>query len=213
MKIENFHPPKSSFLSINKDMRLLVDKFLSNDRLCKLLRYTDKKALEHEKLTDEEKINMFGKEIKIVPKLYIDGSVLNYIIISFDNFIESGNPEFRDNIIEFDIICHFDQWQLTDFNLRPYRIVAEIDSMLNGQKLTGIGKIEFLGANQIILNDEYAGLCLMYRTYHGEEDKKLMPNPTEQKSFEQDFKEMMAIQKEQAKEYPYGLQASLNDRG
>ena len=31
MKIENYHPPKSSFLSINKDMRLLVDKFLSLD--------------------------------------------------------------------------------------------------------------------------------------------------------------------------------------
>jgi len=74
---------------------------------------------------------MFGKEIKNVPKLYIDKSVLNYIIISFDNFIESENPEFRDNIIEFDIICHFDQWQLKDYNLRPYRIAAEIDSMLN----------------------------------------------------------------------------------
>jgi hypothetical protein len=74
---------------------------------------------------------MFGKEIRNIPKLYIDKSVLNYIIISFDNFVESGNPEFRDNIIEFDIICHFDQWPLKDYNLRPYRIAAEIDSMLN----------------------------------------------------------------------------------
>lgn len=191
MKIENYHPPKSAFLSVNKDMRLLVDKFLSNDRLCKLLHYTDRDALEHKKLTDEEKIALFGKEIKTVPKLYVDKSVLNYIIISFDNFIESGNPEFRDNIIEFDIICHFDQWQLRDFNLRPYRIAAEIDSMLDNQRLTGIGLIEFLGANQIILNDEFAGLCLMYKTYHGEEDKRLMPNPAEQKEFEQSFKEMM----------------------
>lgn len=212
MKIENYHPPKSSFLSINKDMRLLVDKFLSNDRLCKLLKYTDRDALNGKKLTVDEKINLFGKEIKIVPKLYIDKSVLSYIIISFDNFVESGNPEFRDNIIEFDIICHFDQWQLRDYDLRPYRIAAEIDSMLNGEKLTGIGKIEFLGANQIILNDEFAGLCLMYKTYHGEEDKKLMPNPSQQESFEESFKEMMEIQKEQAKEYPHGLQASLNVR-
>jgi len=51
---------------------------------------------------------MFNKNIRIVPKMYVDNPVLNYIIISFDNFIESGNPEFRDNIIEFDIICHFD---------------------------------------------------------------------------------------------------------
>jgi hypothetical protein len=49
-----------------------------------------------------------GKNIKIVPKLYVDSSVLSYIIISFDNFTQSTNPEFRDSIIEFDIICHFD---------------------------------------------------------------------------------------------------------
>ena len=212
MRIDNYHPPKSSFLSINKDMKLLIDKFLSNDRLCKLLHYTDKNALERKNLTDEEKIAMFNKEIKIVPKLYVDKSVLTYIIISFDNFIESGNPEFRDNIIEFDIICHFDQWPMKDFDLRPYRIAAEIDSMLDKQKLTGIGLIEFLGANQIILNDEFAGICLMYKTYHGEEDKQLMPNPLEQETFEKEFKQMMEIQKEQAKEYPHGLQASLNVR-
>ena len=29
MKINNYHPPKSSFLSINKDMRLIVDKILN----------------------------------------------------------------------------------------------------------------------------------------------------------------------------------------
>jgi hypothetical protein len=113
---------------------------------------------------------------------------LNYIIISFDNFTTNAtNPEFRDNIIEFDIICHFDQWHLKDFALRPYKIAAEIDSMFNNQHLTGIGKLEFLGANQMILTDEYAGLCLMYSAIHGEEDKKNMPNPTEQKSFEENY--------------------------
>ena len=213
MKIEGYIPPKSSFLSINKDMRLLVDKFLSNDRLCKLLHYTTKDALDLPKLTDDEKLELFGTNIKLVPKLYVDGSVLTYMIISFDNFIESSNPEFRDNIIEFDIICHFDQWSLKDFNLRPYRIAGEIDSMLNNAKLTGIGKIEFLGANQIILTDEFAGLCLMYKTYHGEEDKKAMPNPAEQQEFEQEFKKMIAAQQETEKEqYPNGLQASLINR-
>ena len=196
MKIESYHPPKSSFLSINKDMRLLVDKFLSNDRLCKLLYYSDKKALDKPKLTDEQKIGLFNTQIRIVPKLYVDNPVFTYIIISFDNFVESGNPEFRDNIIEFDIICHFDQWQLSDFDLRPYRIAAELDSMLDKQRLTGIGLLEFIGASQIVLNDEYAGVCLMYRTYHGEEDKKPMPNPADQKQFEQEFKEIQKNFKE-----------------
>ncbi len=189
MKIENYHPPKSSFLNINKDMRLLVDKFLSNDRLCNLLYYTSKDALDQPKISDEDRIALFGNNIRLVPKLYVDTPVLNYIIISFDNFVESSNPEFRDNIIEFDIICHFDQWQLDDFKLRPYRIAAEIDSMLDKTHLTGIGELEFLGANQIILTDEYAGLCLMYQAIHGEEDKKFMPNPADEEKFLEDFKD------------------------
>ena len=39
-----------------------------------------------------------------------------------------------------------------------------------------------------------------------------MPNPADQEQFEQDYKEMIEKQKEQAKEYPNGLQASLNVR-
>ena len=191
MKIDSYHPPKSSFLSINKDMKLLVDKIMANERLCKLLYYTDVEALNKPKLTDEQKISLFNKQIRLVPKLYVDTPVLNYIIISFDNFIESDNPEFRDNIIEFDIICHFDQWQLKDFDLRPYRIAAELDTMLNKQRLTGIGLVEFYGAKEILLTDEFAGVCLMYKTYHGNEDKKPMPNPADQEQFALDYKTMI----------------------
>jgi len=190
LRIDGYQIPKSSFLSTEKDMNLIVDKMFKNERLKRLLYYTTKDALSKPNITDDQMIEMFGKNIKTVPKLYVDGSVLNYIIISFDNFTPSSNPEFRDNIIEFDIICHFDQWQLQDFALRPYKIAAEIDSMFNGKHLTGIGEVEFLGANQMILTDEFAGLCLMYRAVHGEEDKKGMPNPATEERFLQDFKDL-----------------------
>ena len=191
MKIQNYRMPKSSFLSMEKDLVIITDLMLRNQRLKKLLHYTSKDAMARPNLTDEETYAMFGKNIKIVPKLYIDGSVLNYIIISFDNFtMNATNPEFRDNIISFDIICHFDQWQLQDFQLRPYRIAAEIDSMIDEQHLTGIGTLHFLGANQIILNDEFAGLSLMYSAIHGEEDKKKMTNPADEAKFIADFNEL-----------------------
>ena len=171
-------------------MGLIMDKMFKNERLKRLLYYTTKDALKKPNITEDQMYEMIGKNIKTVPKLYVDGSVLNYIIISFDNFTPSSNPEFRDNVIEFDIICHFDQWQLQDFALRPYKIAAEIDSMFNGKHLTGIGEVEFLGANQMILTDEYAGLCLMYRAVHGEEDKKFMPNPADEERFLEDFKNL-----------------------
>ena len=181
---------KSSFLSVEKDMSLIANMFLRNPRLKKLLFYTSPDCLTRPAVSDDDAISMFGKNIKMVPKLIVDNSVLNYIIISFDNFTSNAtNPEFRDNIIEFDIICHFDQWSMQDFQLRPYKIAAEIDSMFNDKYLTGIGKLQFLGANQMILTDEYAGLCLMYQAIHGEEDKKFMPNPRDEEQFKSDFKE------------------------
>lgn len=191
MKIQNYSYPKSSFLSVEKDMSIITSTLLKNERLKRLLHYTTKDCLDRPNLTEDQSIELIGKNVKLVPKLYVDGSVLNYIIVSFDNFTRNNtNPEFRDNIIKFDIICHFDQWQLKDFQLRPYRIAAEIDSMLDGKHLTGIGELEFLGANQMILTDEYAGLCLMYSAIHGEEDKKFMPNPQDEEKFIKEFNEV-----------------------
>ena len=190
MKLMTYNYPKSSFLSMDKDMNLIVDMIFKNDSLKKMLYYTSKDCMNKPKLTEDETLGLFGKNIKIVPKLTIDNSVLNYLLISFDNFIPSSNPEFRDNIIEFDIICHFNQWHLTDFQLRPYRIAAELDSMFNGKHLTGIGELEFLSANQILLTDEYAGLCLIYRAVHGEEDKKHIPNPADEEQFIENFDNM-----------------------
>ncbi len=190
MKINGVNIPKSSFLSIEKDLEIVVNHLCKNERLKRLLYYTTPDAIDKPNLDDEQMIQLFKKNIKLIPKLYVDGSVLNYVVISFDNFIPNDtNPEFRDNIIEFDIVCHYDQWHLKDYQLRPYRIAAEIDSMIDKTHLTGIGKLEFLGGNQIILTDEYAGLCLMYTAIHGEEDKKFMPNPNDEERFLKDFQD------------------------
>ena len=191
MKIQTYTYPKSSFLSAEKDMNIIVQTMMKNERLKKMLHYTTKDCLSKPNLTEDETLELFGKNIKIVPKLYVDGSVLNYIIVSFDNFTtNNSNPEYRDNIVEFDIICHFDQWHMKDFELRPYKIAAELDSMFNTQRLTGIGELQFLGANQMILTDEYAGLCVMYQAIHGDEDKKVMPNPNTEKEFIENFDAM-----------------------
>lgn len=203
--IKNYREPRSSFMSVEKDLTIITDQMLKDKRLTKLLYYTGREVLStkpefrklYPDLTEQQLVELLGKNIKIVPKLYVDGSVLTYIIISFDNFVTNAeNPQFRDNIVTFDIICHFDQWQLEDFQLRPYRIAAEIDTLFNNQKLTGIGTFQFLGCNQIILNDEFAGLTLMYSAIHGGEDKNFnldqrdLLDPAEEQQYTKDFNEL-----------------------
>ena len=193
MKIVKNPQPKSSFLSMEKDMNLIANMLFKNPRLRKLLYETSPDCMDRPAPSEDAAIDMFGKNIKLVPKLYVDNSVLNYIVVSFDNFMPNAtNPEFRDNVVEFDVICHFDQWTMKDFQLRPYKIAAEIDSMFNNQHLTGIGTLQFIGASQIILTDEYAGLCLLYSAIHGEEDKIDMLNPKDQEQFEKDFEELFS---------------------
>ena len=42
-------------------------------------------------------------------------------------------------MVNFDIICHTDYWNLGDYRLRPLKIAGYIDGILNKSKLTGIG--------------------------------------------------------------------------
>lgn len=191
MRIVNYEFPHSSFLSVEKDMEIITNKILKNERLKKLLYYTTSDALDKPDIGEEASLELFGKNIKIVPKLYIDGSVLNYIIIDFDKFSPNlTNPKFRDNMITFIIVCHFNQWQLKGFQLRPLKIAAELDSMFDQKHLTGIGDLQFLGGDLFSINDEFAGILLTYGAIHGEEDKKNLPNPIENDKFLEEFDKM-----------------------
>ena len=191
MRIVNYEFPRSSFLSVEKDMEIITNKILKNERLKKLLYYTTSDALDKPDIGEDASLELFGKNIKIVPKLYIDGSVLNYIIIDFDKFSPNlTNPKFRDNMITFIIVCHFDQWQLKGFQLRPLKIAAELDSMFDQKHLTGIGDLQFLGGDLFSINDEFAGILLTYGAIHGEEDKKNLPNPIENDKFIKEFDKM-----------------------
>ena len=67
--------------------------------------------------------------------------------------------------------------------------------MFNHKKLTGIGILNFVGASQIVLSDEFAGLTLMYESIHGYEgeDSKNALDPREQKSIEDNFNKMFNL--------------------
>lgn len=191
MRIENYQFPKSSFLSINKDLDIIISRILKNERLQKLLYYPVRNALDQKNLTEDQQMELLEKNIKIVPKILVDYETQTYIVIEFNNFATNdSNPEFRDNSITFVIYCNYDQWQLNDFNLRPYRIAAELDSMFNNTRLTGIGKLEFVHAYQTLIDDTYGCVRLVYAAIHGEEDKKGMLNPREEAQFIKDFNEM-----------------------
>lgn len=191
MKREVYKYPHSTFLSTEKDLSILVDLILKNENLKKLLYYTTKDCLNKPKLTEDQSLSLFGNNIRIVPKVEIDENIKNYLFISFDDFITNpSNPEFRNNSLHIDIVCHFDQWHLKDFSLRPYKIAAEIDTMLKNQRLTGIGQMYFVGAKHEVLSNDWSCLCMVYQAIHGEEDKIGALNPVEEERATENFNEV-----------------------
>lgn len=187
MKIVKYAFPKSSFLAMEKDISQLVNLILKNDRLKNLLYYNTKDCLSKPKLTEDQSLELFGSNIKLVPVIEIDEDLKNYIVITFDDFLPNdNNPEFRNSQIEIDIYCPYDQWMLKDYQLRPYKIAAEIDSMIDKQKFSGIGTLQFIGATKL-LRKTHGGLCLLYSAIHGEEDKKDALNPADTTAYKANF--------------------------
>jgi hypothetical protein len=111
--------------------------------------------------------------IRFEPKILMgeNEEVKSYIRISYDHFTpDRHNDQFRDCIIEIDIICHPEYWDLGNYRLRPIKIAGYIDGILNNNKLSGIGTLNFAGMNEIILDENLAGYCLMYTATHGSDD-------------------------------------------
>ena len=177
----------SSFLSCEKDIEEILRKlFVSSkpysDYLKKLLVINTQDCLDNEtsttiqqKIADMSlaKLRQEGY-IKLEPKIKIGEheEVKSYIIISCDNFTPNAtNPHHRDCTVTFDIICHTDYWDIGNYRIRPLKIAGYIDGILNKARLSGIGTFNFIGCNQLILNEELSGYTLIYSAIHGNDDK------------------------------------------
>lgn len=177
----------SSFLSCEKDTetilrRLFVESYPYSDTLKRLLVINTKDCLDNNesevinKTISEMTVAKMRQEgyIKLEPKIKMPEheEVKAYIIISFDNFTPNEtNPFYRDCTISFDIICHTDYWDIGNYRLRPLKIAGYIDGLLNNCRLSGIGILNFLGASQLVLNQDLSGYTLTYRAVHGNDDR------------------------------------------
>lgn len=176
----------SSFLSCEKDIEMILRKLFVesapySDILKRLLIINTKDCLENKSQTVLEKLKQTSlsqlikdKYIRLSPKIEIEehDEVKAYLIISSDNYTTNEtNPYYRDCTITFDIICYTDYWDIGNYRLRPLKIAGYIDGILNNAKLSGIGTFNFIGCNELILNETLSGYTLSYRAIHGNDDK------------------------------------------
>ena len=180
LAVTNF---KSSFQSCDKDTETILRKIFVesrpySDKLKKLMVVNTKDCLTNPKY--DNIIQNFDlsrlveeKYIRQVPKLSFNEheEVKSYIILTFDNFMPTDNPEFRDCIVHIDVLCHTDYWDIGNYKVRPLQICGFIDSILNESKLSGIGTLNFLGCDLLLLGENLSGYTLTYTATHGSDDK------------------------------------------
>lgn len=180
-------PLESSFLSCEKDTetilrKLFVESQPYSDILKRLLVISTKDCLDNtesvaiQEILKQMNLAKLRQEgyIKLEPKIRMPEheEIKAYIIISFDNFVPNAtNTFYRDCTVTFDIICHTDYWDIGNYRLRPLKIAGYIDGILNNTKLSGIGTFQFMGSNQLVLNEDLSGYTLMYRAVHGNDDR------------------------------------------
>ena len=175
----------SSFLSCEKDTetiikKLFIDSKPYSDYLKRLLLINTKDCLndmtnpvylDKIKNTSIQELREKGY-IRLEPKILMgeNEEVKSYIRLSFDHFTPSKNLQFRDCIVEIDILCHPEYWDIGNFRQRPIKIAGYIDGILNNNKLSGIGTLQFAGMNELVLDENLCGYCLMYMATHGSDD-------------------------------------------
>ena len=157
-------PSQRRFAVMGTNTFNVANKLMQNQRLCRLLKYQVRDPFNKE-YEDVDGISLLNKQIMIVPKIFDDSTEkTSYIVAIFSNFNTNLiNPDFKESSVRFDVACPYDEWVLDEKSLRPYLLMQEIDDMFNGAQMAGIGTLQFVRADSIVLTPQIGGYSMLYK--------------------------------------------------
>ena len=150
------------FAGCSENANIIAQRMIKSPILCKLLSYGDSGCLARQIVPDSEKIKLLNKNIRIIPYIPKETDMINYVVIQFDNFVKSPRTNLVTNYIVVDVICHIDSWLLDGGKIRPYMIMDQVHNVLADSKLTGMGPVEFISAQQLLVSPTMAGFTMIY---------------------------------------------------
>ena len=158
-------PSQRRFEVMGENAFNIANKLMQNQRLCRLLKYQVRDPFNKEKFPDVDGVELLNKQIMIVPKIFDDSTEkTSYIVAIFSSFTTNMvNPDFKLSTVRFDVACPYDEWVLDGKSLRPYLMMQEIDQMFNGAQMAGIGTLQFIRAESIVLTPQIGGYSMLYQ--------------------------------------------------
>ena len=157
-------PTQRRFAVMGNNAFNMANKLMSNQRLCRLLKYQVKDPFDEQKYQDVDGVLLLNKQIMITPKIWDESTEkTSYIVALFNSFVTNiANPDYKIDTIGIDVACPYDEWVLNGHSLRPYLIMEEIDNMFNGAQMAGIGTLQFVRADRNVFTSQIGGYTMQY---------------------------------------------------
>lgn len=149
-------------LGIN--LQKIIKRLQSNQRLLKLLYYTDKDPFNNPDLTSEQIANeIYEKLIRVVPRVGATETANSIIAMTvMDGDLLAENDQFNEISVRLEVLVPLTQWLIKDSNLRPFAILSEIQKSLNGKVIDGIGRMRSGDFQLGFLTDEMSCYQIIY---------------------------------------------------
>ena len=124
-------------------LQKIVKRLMENDELVNLLYYEDKDPLSQPVLSKEFKQKeIFEKLIKVVPYVGTNTDSKSKLVVYITRGSKSSkNKEFKDINICISVFVPLTNWIIKDSNLRPFAILSEVQSSLDGKIINGLGRL------------------------------------------------------------------------
>lgn len=145
----------------------VVKRLLANEKLLKLLWYTDKDPLGEDKEPVSQK-DAYGNGddsiIRIIPVVgTMDNSKSIITLRVLRGIPSNNNNEFLDIYFSIEIFVPNEEWMIKGDNLRPYAIMGEVQRSLEGKKINGLGEIRGSGFAVNFFTEEISAFIMNYK--------------------------------------------------
>lgn len=152
-----------AFLSEISDYKnTIIERLLSDQELCKALYYQTPDFLEQPDIEDASELiynNIYPH--RFIPT--IDQTMWTYVTMALGDF-RLIKRSFKVGTIAINVFTHRTTFK-TDYGCtRVDYIVNKIDEMMNEQRGTGVGKLEFDYLKEYVVNENFQGYCIAYRS-------------------------------------------------
>lgn len=128
------------YIKLGSTLYKIADKLLQDEKLCKLLVYTNADPLKSSPIENPDEL--LGKNLILAPKLPEDdvetGAIITILVDTFSEDLE--NQRFSEVDIAFAVLMSEDRWNVNEVAQRPFLIMDRIHKAINGKNIEGLGK-------------------------------------------------------------------------